>query len=152
MKRIVALTLAAWLVAACGGPGKEEDPAAPDTPAAAPDAAAPAAQTPPAPEAAPAAATAPGDAAAGKDAYAAYCASCHGADAKGVQGLGRDLATSAFVGSKTDAELVAFVNTGRATDDPLNTTGVPMPPKGGNPALTDQETANIIAYLRTLHP
>lgn len=142
MIRIVAVTLVACLLAGCGGPGKEEAPAAADS---APGATA---QTPPAQVASPAA---PGDAAAGKDAFAAYCVSCHGADARGVQGLGKDLTKSAFVGSKTDPELVAFVLKGRATDDPLNTTGVPMPPKGGNPALTDQEIANVVAYLRTLH-
>ncbi|WP_416201847.1 hypothetical protein [Thermoflexus sp.] len=27
-----------------------------------------------------------------------------------------------------------------------------MPPKGGNPALTDQDLADIIAFIRTLNP
>jgi disulfide bond formation protein DsbB len=34
--------------------------------------------------------------------------------------------------------------------DPLNTTGIDMPGKGGNPALTDDNILAIIAYLRTL--
>lgn len=31
-----------------------------------------------------------------------------------------------------------------------NTTGVAMPPKCGNPSLTDQDLADVVAYLRTL--
>ena len=42
------------------------------------------------------------------------------------------------------------LKTGRSTSDPANTTGVDMPPKGGNPALTDQDLLDIIAYIRTL--
>ena len=34
---------------------------------------------------------------------------------------------------------------------PDNTSGVEMPPKGGNPGLTDEQLTDIIAYIRTLH-
>jgi disulfide bond formation protein DsbB len=34
--------------------------------------------------------------------------------------------------------------------DPLNTTGIAMPPKGGNPALTDGQIVDIVAYLRSI--
>jgi mono/diheme cytochrome c family protein len=91
-----------------------------------------------------------GDAAKGKPLYEQNCASCHGPDAKGIQGLGKDLTSSSFVAQKSDAELVKFVNEGRAADDPLNTTGILMPPKAGNPALTDEDIQHIVAYLRTL--
>jgi disulfide bond formation protein DsbB len=57
---------------------------------------------------------------------------------------------SDFVATRTDAELVAFIKSGRSVDDPLNTTGVAMPPKGGNPALTDADLADIVAYIRSL--
>jgi disulfide bond formation protein DsbB len=86
----------------------------------------------------------------GKDAFIAYCSACHGPDAKGRPNLGKDLVASQFFGSKTDAELIEYVKQGRPVNDPLNTTGVPMPPKGGNPALTDQDIANVIAYVKTL--
>jgi disulfide bond formation protein DsbB len=46
--------------------------------------------------------------------------------------------------------LLAFVKTGRPPGDPANTTGVDMPPKGGNPTLTDQDLADIIAHIRTV--
>ena len=86
----------------------------------------------------------------GEQVYAATCASCHGPDAKGLPKLGKDLTTSAFTADMTDEEVVAFIKVGRGTDDPANTTGVAMPPKGGNPALTDAELESVVAYVRTL--
>lgn len=91
-----------------------------------------------------------GDAAAGKDLYAGTCASCHGADAKGLEGLGKDLTTSEFAIGLSDDELVDFIKQGRPASDPDNTTGVDMPAKGGNPALTDDDLHSIVAYLREL--
>ena len=93
-----------------------------------------------------------GDPAAGKAAYVSTCVSCHGADAKGIEGLGKDLTTSEFLRTKTNEEMLTFLLTGRPAADPANTTGVDMPPKGGNPALTETDLKNIIAYLRTLQP
>jgi disulfide bond formation protein DsbB len=91
-----------------------------------------------------------GDAAAGATKFAGTCASCHGPDAKGLPGLGKDLTTSEFVKSQSDAELVAFIKVGRPISDPANTTGVDMPPKGGNPALSDQDLADIVAHIRSI--
>lgn len=87
---------------------------------------------------------------AGKTSFVAYCSACHGADAKGVAGLGKDLVTSEFVHSLSDADLMTFVKTGRPIWDAANTTGIDMPPKGGNPGLTDEELMNIITYLRSV--
>jgi mono/diheme cytochrome c family protein len=78
------------------------------------------------------------------------CAACHGPDARGLPGLGLDLLDSEFVDSRTDEELRDFVLIGRPVWDPANTTGVDMPPKGGNPALTEEDILRIIAYIRTL--
>jgi disulfide bond formation protein DsbB len=91
-----------------------------------------------------------GDPAAGKAEYDMVCFACHGADATGVSGLGKDLTISEFTQGLTDAELVAFIKVGRSVSDPANTTGIDMPPKGGNPALSDQDIYDIVAYLRTL--
>jgi disulfide bond formation protein DsbB len=100
----------------------------------------------------PTAAPAPaGDAAHGKTVFDSTCVACHGPDAKGLPNLGKDLTTSEFVASQSDAQLVEFIKTGRPISDPANTTGVDMPPKGGNPALTDQDIADVVAYIRTLH-
>lgn len=85
----------------------------------------------------------------GADIYAGLCIACHGADAKGVPGLGKDLTTSEFVASKTNEELVAFIVEGRTADHPDNTTGVNMPPSGGNPNLTQDELNAVVEYLRS---
>ena len=125
------------LLALAGCGGEEAEPTA--TPA------------PDKPTAAPAAAVV-GDAVAGETVYMGTCIACHGPDAKGVQGLGKSLypADSEFVAQKSDDELVAFILAGRTPDDPLNTTGVGMPAKGGNPAITEQQLHDVVAYIRTL--
>ncbi len=93
-----------------------------------------------------------GDPSAGRNAFLTTCATCHGADAKGIPGLGKDLTTSEFLHSQTDDQMLAFLLAGRPAGDPLNTTGVDMPPRGGNPAFSDGDLKNIIAFLRTIQP
>lgn len=78
------------------------------------------------------------------------CAACHGSDARGLPNLGKDLVASEFVAGLTDQELLDFVKVGRPIWDPLNTTGIDMPGKGGNPAMTDEQILAIIAYVRSL--
>lgn len=90
-----------------------------------------------------------GDPVAGKANYEKVCNACHGMDLKGMAGLGKDLTTSQYVKDRTNTEMLAFLHIGRPADDPLNTTGVAMPPKGGNPAFTDQDLLDIIAYVRS---
>jgi mono/diheme cytochrome c family protein len=123
--KILSLFVFLLLLAACGGGG----------------------DTAGAPVASP---TPSGDAAAGEVLFQQSCASCHGPDAKGVAGLGKDMTTSDFIQGLSDEELLAFVKTGRSTSDPLNTTGVDMPPKGGNPALTDAQLLDIIAFIHSV--
>ena len=127
----VVMVALAGLLAACGGGGA---PARAMTPGA------------------DAYAALKGDAAKGKDKFVGTCSACHGADAKGLPNLGKDLTTSTFAKGLMDAELVLFITKGRDSGDPLNTTGVQMPPRGGNPALSDQDLADIVAYVRTLEP
>lgn len=93
-------------------------------------------------------ATTVGDPAAGQSGYAASCAACHGPDARGIANLGKDLIDSEFVAAQSDAELIEFIKVGRDPSHPDNTTGIAMPPKGGNPALTDAQIADIVAWLR----
>jgi mono/diheme cytochrome c family protein len=90
------------------------------------------------------------DVATGQAKFAATCANCHGEDATGIPGLGKNLTTSSFVKSKTDNELAAFISQGRTVTDPLNTTKVAMPPRGGSPTLTDADLSAIVTYIRTL--
>lgn len=89
--------------------------------------------------------------ASGAKLFTRSCAACHGPDARGAKGLGKDLVNSEFTAKLTDDEFLAFVKKGRNPGDPLNTTGVDMPPKGGNPALSDDDLLDIIAYLRSIH-
>ena len=78
------------------------------------------------------------------------CVACHGKGAVGIQGNGKRLVTNDFIRSLDDDALLAFIKQGRAPTDPKNTTGIQMPPKGGNPAMSDDDILDIIAYLRTL--
>ena len=144
MKRLlVILALLSLLVigvTACGG---DEEPT--PAPTVAPTTAAGAA---PAEEVAAAPA---GDAEQGKAIFATTCAACHGPVGEGVQGLGKDMTKSEFIAGLSDEELVAFIKVGRPISDPLNTTKVDMPPKGGNPALTDEQLTDIVAFIRSIH-
>lgn len=86
----------------------------------------------------------------GQQLFATTCASCHGPQGAGIPHLGKDLQTSKFAAGLNDTQLADFITQGRAANDPLNTTHVPMPPKGGNPALSAQDISDIVAYLRQL--
>lgn len=86
----------------------------------------------------------------GRDAFAGTCTACHNEDGKGRPGLGRDLTGSAFVRASTDERLARMIADGRAADDPLNTTKVAMPPRGGNAALSDADLRDIVTFVRAL--
>ncbi|MBI5650154.1 MAG: cytochrome c [Chloroflexi bacterium] len=86
----------------------------------------------------------------GKNKYAETCVSCHGMSGRVSPGAGKDLATSAFIKGLSDADLVLFLTRGRGVNDPLNTFKSEMPARGGDSALTDQDLADIVAYVRTL--
>lgn len=88
---------------------------------------------------------------AGENTFQSVCAACHGFNANGIPGLGKPLIGSTFVNGLSDDELLAFLNVGRDVTDPLNTTGVMMPAKGGNPNLSDDNLREIIAYIRSLN-
>ena len=86
----------------------------------------------------------------GRAMFITSCTACHGPEGQAKPHLGKDIADSAFVAQRTDDQMVTYIKTGRPVNDPLNTTGVPMPPKGGNPAITDAQIHQIIAYIRVL--
>lgn len=88
---------------------------------------------------------------AGDSIYHTVCAACHGFNAQGIPGLGKTLIGSAFVNGLTDEQLAQFIITGRDVTDPMNTTGVPMPGKGGNPMLSENDILNVVAYIRSLN-
>lgn len=89
-------------------------------------------------------------AARGEEIFNATCIACHGVGGVGVEGLGKPLTTSTFASGLTDDELLAFLIVGRLDTDPLNTTGIAMPARGGNTSLSDDDLRAVVAYLRTL--
>ncbi len=86
----------------------------------------------------------------GNKLFHTICIACHAKGGVGIPGSGKPLVANQFIQSLNDDGLLAFVKKGRDPSDPKNTTGVGMPPKGGNPALSDDDLLDIIAYVRTL--
>ena len=82
----------------------------------------------------------------GKQLYDQTCAVCHGADASGAMPGVPDLTARHGVLTKPDPELFRSLVQGTQTP------GVPlaMPPRGGNPALTDADLRATLDYLRRL--
>ena len=75
------------------------------------------------------------------------CASCHGADARGMPDNGPDLHSNEFVNSNTDQELLDYVINGRVVEDGAN-----MPPRGGftEAQLPNEDIERVIAYIRRM--
>lgn len=84
----------------------------------------------------------------GRDLFLRVCASCHGSQAEGMKGSGKDLRASEFVAGRDDVKLVDFLKVGRQPWDADNTTKVQMPARGGDPRVTDDDLRDVVAYLR----
>jgi len=87
----------------------------------------------------------------GKAIYVTSCSSCHGPNGEGLEGLGKAFTTSAFVTSSSDKDLMTMIKMGRPIWDAANTTGLDMPSKGGNPALSNDQLTEIIGYIRSIN-
>lgn len=81
-----------------------------------------------------------GNASNGQTLYTQSCAACHGQAGEG--GLGVKLNPNTFVKEQTNAQLLDFIQVGRP--------GTAM--AGWQERLTDDEIADIIAFLRTWNP
>ncbi|MBO6514253.1 MAG: c-type cytochrome [Phycisphaerales bacterium] len=79
--------------------------------------------------------------------YKKTCASCHGADAKGMANNGPDLTASEFIRDSSEEELLTYVQVGREVPG-----GVPMPPRGGftEEMLPDEDIKKVIVYLKNM--
>ena len=86
----------------------------------------------------------------GRRVYLSTCAACHGPGGGGVPRQGPALAGSRFVREADGPAMLQFLRTGRAAGDPASLTGLPMPPRGGNPSLTDADLAAAAAYVGAL--
>lgn len=134
MKTNVLLSL--LMVAALAACGKKADVPAAPVEAAAPAPAPPAAPAPAPIAAPPMAAASPEVLAAGEKVYTATCAACHGA---GVLGAPK-LADKALWGPRMAKGKAALYTS--AMD------GVRMmPPRGGNPALKDDELKSAVDFM-----
>ena len=93
----------------------------------------------------------PEDIAQGETIFASTCSACHGQDAKGLPNLGKDLTTSEYVRDNDDETLLELLVVGRPSGHELNTTGVDMPPKGGNPSLSEDDLMTVVAFMRSIN-
>ncbi|MCY4117499.1 MAG: disulfide oxidoreductase [Caldilineaceae bacterium] len=84
----------------------------------------------------------------GESLYSQACASCHGAQGEGVEGLGTPLSDSPYVAELSDEKLLALIRDGRAADADDNRTGLAMPARGGQSELSDEQIGYIILVIR----
>lgn len=92
----------------------------------------------------------PEEVAQGQKLFKSTCASCHGPNAEGMPKLGKNLHDNEFVQSLSEAELAAFFKQGRPAFHPDNERKVDMPPRGGNPTLTDEDLRLIAVYVKSI--
>ena len=162
--KLAGLTLVLMVLSACEQPAPQTEQPAPESASQAAPAdsvssiddagnVAPfgmaARQPVPVPDAEPTAAAEPATAtaAASSGLFKIHCVACHGADAKGVPGLGLNLVESQLVATSSPDELVVFLKAGRAADSPDNVTKVPMP---GFAWMTDADLDEVTGYLKSL--
>jgi len=86
----------------------------------------------------------------GEKLFRQTCATCHGMNGEGIDKLGKALVGNEFLALNSEKALVDFLVEGRSATHPDNSRGVDMPPRGGNPKLTDEDLAAIIVYARSL--
>jgi mono/diheme cytochrome c family protein len=90
----------------------------------------------------------PGDPARGATLFGQNCATCHGANLEG--GIGAVLNPIDKLGGVANPLdpniLIGIITNGRTpqSGDPKQT---PMPPKGGNSSLTDQDIKDMVSYI-----
>lgn len=80
-----------------------------------------------------------------EDIYFQTCYVCHGDDASGIMPGVADLADSEMLFTETEENIVVRIKAG------IQTPGkIAMPPKGGNPELTDDELLSVLRYVKQL--
>lgn len=82
--------------------------------------------------------------AAGEAVYSQTCIACHGGDGTGTIPGVRDFSAKDGPLSKPDEELVNNITNGFQSPGAF----MAMPPKGGNPALTEADIVAVLAFIR----
>lgn len=88
----------------------------------------------------------------GAELFRDNCTLCHGSGARGKSGVAASLIGNPTFRELSDRELVELIVQGIPSSHPRNDTGVPMPPKGGHPELTEEQIGAIVGHLRGLQP
>ncbi|NQV30069.1 MAG: cytochrome c [Candidatus Marinimicrobia bacterium] len=89
--------------------------------------------------------TGKGNPVAGQKIYMATCFACHGVDGKGVLPGSPNFTKAKGPMEAPDSVLVSHVVNGFQSPGAL----IPMPPKGGNIDLSEQNILDAIAYIRS---
>lgn len=80
----------------------------------------------------------------GKEIYESTCIACHGADGKGALPGMSSLASAKGPLAAADELLIKRIRDGyQSANSPMA-----MPPKGGNPSLTDEDLKAVLSYIR----
>jgi mono/diheme cytochrome c family protein len=87
--------------------------------------------------------TFPGDPNAGEEIYNGTCVACHGEDGRGVLPGMPDFTKKGGVLSKPHSALAKHIEEGFES----GTAPVAMPPRGGDPGLSDQDINDVHSYL-----
>ena len=80
----------------------------------------------------------------GSELYGTFCAACHGTDGKGDIPGTPDFTSQSGPLAKDEGVLSFNINNGFQT--PGNS--MAMPPKGGNPNLSDEDTKLLVQFLK----
>ncbi|MBL4711107.1 MAG: cytochrome c [Gammaproteobacteria bacterium] len=80
----------------------------------------------------------------GKETYEKTCVACHGDEGKGAFPGTPDFTSSDGILAKSDAELIRNITNGFQSEG----SPMAMPPKGGNPNLSESGIKAVLAYIR----
>ncbi|PCI53098.1 MAG: cytochrome c, class I [Alphaproteobacteria bacterium] len=80
----------------------------------------------------------------GKEVYEGTCIACHGENGKGEIPGTPNFTKKDGVLMKTDEELIAHITDGYESPS----SDMPMPAKGGNEDLTDDDIEAVLSYMR----
>jgi len=80
----------------------------------------------------------------GQSIYGTTCIACHGANGKGAVAGTPDFTVAGGPLSKSDSVLLDHIMNGFKSEG----TQLAMPPRGGNPGLSDADLRTVLAYIR----